>query len=85
MKTVLEYAERMPKGLKIRYLKNVIARSGVHHIYKKYNSFHNAIDGPILWANTEEGHSFWESIALKGIKETYINKNHKQYFKTPKI
>lgn len=83
MKTVLEYAERMPKGLKIRYLKNVVARSGVEHLYKRYNSFSNAIDGPILWANTVEGHTFWESIAHNGIKDTYKNNNHKHYFKTP--
>ena len=83
MKTVLEFSDRMPKGLRIRYLKNVVERNGVHCIFKKYRRFYDAINETMNWASTTEGQEFWETIAHSGIRKAYDKPHYKSYFKTP--
>lgn len=83
MKTVLEFSDRMPRGLRIRYLKNVVEKNGVHYMFKKYHRFYDAINETMTWSSTTEGHEFWETIACNGIKNAYNISRYKPYFKTP--
>ncbi len=83
MKTVLEFSDRMPRGLRIRYLKNVVQKNGADYMFKKYHKFFDAINETMCWSRTIEGHEFWEEIANKGIKSAYKITRYKPYFKTP--
>lgn len=83
MKTVLEYSERMPRGLRIRYLKNVSQRNGVAHMFVKYRNFNDAVNHTMCWADTPEGYEFWGIICEKGIKKAYSQEKFRSYFKKP--
>jgi hypothetical protein len=84
MKTLLEYTERMPVGLKMRTLHNIIKQHGnVRVLFEKHRNFGDAMNMSFTWRNTVEGHDFWETLSRNGIKETF--KHYKSNFKSPKL
>jgi hypothetical protein len=84
MKTLLEYTEKMPIGLKMRTLHNIIKQHGnARVLFEKHKNFSDAINMSFTWRETLEGHEFWEMVCNKGIKEAY--KYNKSQFKKPSL
>jgi len=82
MKTVLDYSNLMPRSLRIRFLRNVVEQKGIDAIFSKYQKFSDATNNTMHWANTPEGHDFWNTITYNGIKAAYNKSQYKAYFKT---
>lgn len=71
MKTILDYTKRMPRGLKMRTVTNVVQQKGTSALFKEHTTFACAINYSMIWENTPEGHDFWSVIHTRGIKEAY--------------
>lgn len=84
MKTLLDYTEKMPIGLKMRTLNNAVKQKGrVSILFEKHATFGDAINMAFTWRDTSEGHEFWEYLMHNGIKDTF--KRFKPQFKKPKL
>lgn len=67
MKTIKEWLETLPEGIRERALRNYEAEKEPHFIKARrdhYETLREAMyDGSFIWDDTKEGFKFWERVA----------------------
>lgn len=65
MKTIKDWLEELPEGIKEKALLNYKA-SPQNKEKEVVGSLSAAISGAFVWIDTPEGHEFWENLYLYG-------------------
>lgn len=73
-KTFLEHINIFPLGIRKRAIVRAVSknRGDARCLFKKYESYCDAINDSFCWSDTPEGHLFWSQLHFGEIKEAIL-------------